>query len=224
MNSAVSRVIPVSRLEAEQRGQMFDLMSRFFSIERSGFEADLACKESVLWLEEDSRCRGFSTLLTIERNDYRAVYSGDTIVCPEARSRPDLSRLWAQEVFRLAHSDPRPLYWFLICSGFRTYRFLATFFRQFYPTFREPTPPNAQARLNELANLLFGQRYQQGVVVCRHPSPLKDSTVPCGRKNDPHVRFFLANNPGHRRGEELACLARVEKANLTRAGLRMLGG
>ena len=41
--------------------------------------------------------------------------------------------------------------------------------------------------------------------------------------NNPHVRFFVEANPGHAGGDELACLVHVDVANLTPAGLRMIG-
>jgi hypothetical protein len=38
------------------------------------------------------------------------------------------------------------------------------------------------------------------------------------RLDDPHVAYFAAANPGHRQGDELACLTRLDPANLTPAG------
>jgi hypothetical protein len=43
------------------------------------------------------------------------------------------------------------------------------------------------------------------------------------RLADPHVAYFQAANPGHARGDELACLAELALENLTPAGRRMLG-
>jgi hypothetical protein len=37
------------------------------------------------------------------------------------------------------------------------------------------------------------------------------------------VRFFVERNPGHIRGEELCCLARLARDNLTPAVRRVLG-
>jgi hypothetical protein len=46
--------------------------------------------------------------------------------------------------------------------------------------------------------------------------------VPAGRENDPHIEFFLACNPGHAQGDELACLTELSRKNLTAAGRRMM--
>ncbi len=48
------------------------------------------------------------------------------------------------------------------------------------------------------------------------------SEVPCGREDDPHIAFFLAQNPGHHQGDELVCLTELSPENLTAAGLRMM--
>jgi hypothetical protein len=43
------------------------------------------------------------------------------------------------------------------------------------------------------------------------------------RLADPHVAFFRDINPGHARGDELACITELTLENLTPAGRRMLG-
>jgi hypothetical protein len=42
-----------------------------------------------------------------------------------------------------------------------------------------------------------------------------------GRVLDPHVRHFLALNPGYTAGDELVCLAPLDDSNLTPAGRRI---
>ena len=99
---------------------------------------------------------------------------------------------------------------------------LPLFFEEFYPRFDRPTPPGQTELLQQAGRALYGEQYQNGLVRLRYPTPLRDSSVPSGRRNDPHVRFFLEQNPGHARGEELACLTEVAVSNLIRAGQRML--
>ena len=48
--------------------------------------------------------------------------------------------------------------------------------------------------------------------------------IPPQRMDDPHVAFFVRRNPGHIRGDELACLCELSEDNLTRAGRRMVFG
>ena len=113
-------------------------------------------------------------------------------------------------------------------AGFRTYRFLPVFWRDFWPRWDAPTPPEAQARLDLLARERLGGLYarDQGIVRFPQPQRLRDKLdqVPEGRLADPHVAFFLAKNPGWREGDELACLTEIAEANLTAAGRRMWRG
>jgi hypothetical protein len=38
---------------------------------------------------------------------------------------------------------------------------------------------------------------------------------------NPHIAFFVAQNPGHAQGDELVCLARIHHDNFSAAGRRM---
>jgi hypothetical protein len=220
-------------LDARTEAAMFALLAGHFDgVERATFRADLDAKSSVILLEDDAGVlRGFSTLLICEPVSLggwaRVVYSGDTIVAREWWGSPALARSWIHAVRRLVPGDGRPLHWLLLTSGFRTYRFLPVFFKSFHPRHDAVTPPGDQARLDAIAQELFGWRYDpgRGVVQLDRPQVLAGDLVdvPAGRAADPHVRFFLERNPGFVRGDELVCLTRIADDNLTRAGLRMAG-
>ena len=126
---------------------------------------------------------------------------------------------------QVAPVDCGDVYWLLLTSGYRTYRFLSVFFRTFYPRYDEKTPAAAQALLDAVAAERFGARYDSatGLVRFEHPHTLAHDlvVVPTGRTADPHVKFFLARNPGFVAGGELACLTRIHDDNLTPAGRRM---
>ncbi|MGE0492574.1 MAG: hypothetical protein AB7S38_25390, partial [Vulcanimicrobiota bacterium] len=188
---------------------------------RQTFEVDLSEKHWVLLLESQGRIQGFSTMMRLKFEGRSLLFSGDTIVAPAARGSANLAQAWARHVFGLVDEEG-PLYWFLIASGYRTYRFLPLFFQEFYPRFDRPVPPAIGCLLDGVAKQKFGERYQKGVVVPACPTPLQQVEVPPGRRRDPHVGFFLERNPGHRLGHELACLALVSRPNLTAAGRRML--
>ena len=230
-------VSPAS-LTRRERDEMYGLLETYFDgTHRGRFEADLAEKDSVLLLRqsESGRIRGFSTSMRlatrVDGQDVVAFFSGDTIVAREHWGESLLSRLWAQTIFgqadRVVAANPETrVYWFLICSGFRTWRFLPVFFREFYPNPDTPTPPHLQRTLHALGKMKFGGEYLEdlGVVRFRASAPLRDgvSEVTERRLLDPHIAFFSRMNPGHAAGDELACLAEVSRANLTRAGERMV--
>jgi Acetyltransferase (GNAT) domain len=224
--------LPRSELGVERENQMFDLLSEHFNgVTRSQFQRDLAEKNWVILLERDGRLVGFSTLLAYEKSfgdePVSIIYSGDTIVSPEAWNSPALSRAWIACVRELRRGLPRgKYYWLLLTSGFRTYRFLPVFWREFYPHFDTPTPPQQKRLLDFLAKDRFGPQYgaENGIVRFTQPQQLRNgmNVHPAGKAADPHVRFFLQRNPGHIVGDELVCLTELTDENLTPAGRRMV--
>jgi hypothetical protein len=83
-----------------------------------------------------------------------------------------------------------------------------------------------QALLDELAAQRFGPDFdrERGIVrFAEGATPLRAGVAEATarRRRDPHVDFFLLRNPGHERGDELVCLARIHPENLTAAGRRM---
>jgi hypothetical protein len=220
-------------LNGRQREEMFSLLTRHFDgVTRSQFERDLAEKDWVVELRTAERLVGFTTLRVttshFEREPITAIYSGDTIVAPEAWGTPALARAWIAGVNRIRATFPgQRCFWLLLTSGFRTYRFLPVFWREFYPRFDRPTPTGTHALLAQLAQEGYGSQFDSHTGVVRFPQPqcLRGplAVVPEGRDQNPHVAFFLARNPGHGHGDELVCLTEICEANLTPAGRRMVG-
>ncbi len=192
--------LPRTELSAGRQNEMFELLSKHFDgVTSAQFEADLAEKNWIILLERNSRLVGFSTILAyrtfFEGDPVSVIYSGDTIVAPEAWNSPALSRAWIACVRELRKSYPRgKYYWLLLTSGFRTYRFLPVFWREFYPRFDAPMPLERKHLLNFLANERFGAQYdaERGIVRFNHPQQLRDpvNVMPAGKETDPHVNFF----------------------------------
>lgn len=225
------RLVRRNELTLGERASMLRLLEAHFEgVTAAVFERDLAEKDWVLLLEESCGLRGFSTLQIYERRfgDEVAtiVYSGDTIIERGAWGSSALSRCWIGSVRALRELHPRGrLYWLLLTSGFRTYRFLPVFWRDFHPRFDAETHPEVCSRLTLLAAERFGARYRPELGIVRFESPqvlregLRD--VPAAKLQDPHVAYFLARNPGWVQGDELACLTEISFENLTAAGRRM---
>lgn len=235
-----SQLVPVAELSAGDRAEMFHLLQQHFAgVRIDVFQADLNEKNWALLLRDSTgELKGFSTLLfytiapTPLSHDLSGeapigiVYSGDTIMDPSAWSSMALARSWIEAINTLkTRYTTGKLYWFLIVSGYRTYRFLPTFWREFYPRYDAPTPPDVQCLMNRLAWEKFGDRYDapSGIIRLDHPQSLRDplAGIPEDRLSDPHVQFFQAKNPGYERGDELVCLTEICEDNLTRAGRRM---
>ena len=235
MNETLTQVhglLPRQELTRNQRDEMFTLLSQHFEgVTCAQFEHDLAEKNWVVEIRREDRLLGFSTLL-VEQVEFDgepliAIYSGDTIVAPEAWGSPALARAWIASVNHLRADLPEcPCYWLLLTSGFRTYRFLSVFWREFFPHHAAPTPQRQQRLLDHLARIRYGSAHDAAAGIVRFPRPQKLrgplAVVPAGREIDPHTAFFLSRNPGHIEGDELCCLAEICDNNLTRAGRRMI--
>ena len=224
-------VVPRAGLTARDRDQMYVLLETYFcGTDRARFESDLEEKEAVIVLRDGGRIVGFSTFMrmsaTIDGENVVAFFSGDTIVAREYWGESLLSRIWGQTMLHEASQIDARVFWFLICSGYKTWRFLPVFFRDFYPHPDRPTPAAAQRILDALGAAKFGSEYVrgEGVVRFRRPTPLRPGVadVTEQRLRDPRIAFFERVNPGHAAGDELACLTEISRANLTRAGLRMV--
>jgi hypothetical protein len=228
----INGLLPRAELSFAQRDEMFALLSHHFEgVTREQFECDLAEKNWVVEIRRDGRLLGFSTLLVCEAHfdgrAFTAIYSGDTIVVPEAWGSPALARTWIAAVNYLRAGFPeRQCYWLLLTSGFRTYRFLPVFWREFYPRHATPTPPREQHILHHLAATRYGAWHDTVSGIVRFPRPQRLrgqlGAVPAGRVADADIAFFLTRNPGHAHGDELACLTEISEGNLTAAGQRML--
>lgn len=226
------RLVARHELLAKEQSAMHDLLARYFhGVDDQTFERDLGEKNWVILLEdEQGTLRGFSTLLLydtcVRGRSLSIVYSGDTIVEPAAWGTTALARTWIHGIHALRRHSSTELYWLLLTKGYRTYRFLSVFFRTYYPSVHGP----ADARMRQLTHDLAGQRFgsafdpQAGVVRFARPQALTEELrgVSEGRRRDPHVLFFLAQNPGYVRGDELVCLASVEDGNLTSAARRVI--
>jgi hypothetical protein len=229
-----SEIRPPEDLSLAERERMFALFGGYYNkVCENTFYADLAEKDSCILLMDaaSTEIHGFSTLTQIQTHldgePLVAIFSGDTIIDRDYWGSTELVRAWGRHVFRLADEfDGGRAFWFLISSGYKTYRFLPVFFRQFYPSHNGPTPTQAKALLDQLAQLKFSDKYDaaRGVIRLDNPTPLRDgiADITPARLKDPYVSFFVDRNPGHVVGEQLACLTELTRDNLTAAGRRML--
>ena len=232
-----SKIIPIAEVGSEQRAQMFALMTQYYAgMKRDVFEKDLGEKCWVIELLEcdTGRIRGFSTQMILEsvvgNRPVRALFSGDTIVHRRYWGQTELAQAWGRLVLTLIDQHPaQKLFWFLISKGYKTYRYLPVFFREFYPRLDVPTPGWAVETIDALGRRKYPGAYdaQAGIIRaqrsgCRLRRGIADITAE--RLRDPHIRFFMERNPGHHRGDELCCIAPLSRENFTAAASRQLRG
>ena len=233
-----AEVLPRGSLTRSDRGEMYELLEAYFEgTSFLRFEQDLTEKDLVILLREpeDARVVGFSTLMklpiTVGTRPVVGFFSGDTIIARECWGSSLLGRQWLRTVFSEADCIQRQspdtlFYWFLICSGYKTWRYLPIFFRAYSPHPEWNAPAFDRQVLQTLAADKFGDQYHPaaGVVRFHRANPLRRGVaeVTEQRLRDPMVEFFIRMNPGHGQGDELACLASISRSNLTPAGLRLL--
>lgn len=229
-----TRVSMINELSADTRDAMRVLLGcHFEGVSPQQFDRDLQDKtHAVLLYKDGGRLVGFSTFafyhaIGPDGEPASIVCSGDTIVSPDAWGTSHLPSAWVQAVHTLHDlTDNQSLYWLLITSGFRTYRFLPVFVKSFIPRLHSPGDPAMLACMHRLARQRWGDAYraEAGIVQLTQPQRLRNSLagVPLTRQADRHVAFFIERNPGHEQGDELVSLASLDRSNLTRAGLRML--
>ena len=225
-------VVKAPTMRDEER--MYSLLTQYFEgYERNNFAADLANKDGVVLLRDDEgEVQGFTTFqmlkATVQGQAVRGVFSGDTIVDKAYWGQTELAGVWSRHMLGVAQESNDSLYWFLICSGYKTYRFLPTFFKEYYPRHDAPTPELDQQILDTFAQQKFGAAYdkERGLVTFTHSSErLKPGVADVTEQKlvNPHIRFFNERNPEHLSGIELACLTRVSKENYHARALRMIG-
>ena len=230
-----SEIIDCERLTVANRAAMLELMQRHYdNVQPDRFFADLENKQWVILVREPQRralC-GFSTLAIVELDhDGRrliALFSGDTVVDRRYWGDPALGQAWGRFILQWIERQPDLVAdWFLISQGFRTYRYLSLFFREFYPRFDCLTPPAVADRLARFSTHLFGERFDaaRGIILADPESyQLRNDLADVGGRArfDPHVDYFLRMNPGHLNGDELCCLAPLARENFTPAAWRVI--
>jgi hypothetical protein len=213
-------------LEARTVSQMYDLYATYYDATSPAlFERDLHDKDWVVVLRDESgMLAGFSSLAivdaTIGGRCLRAIYSGDTIIERAHWGTQALAFTWLRFAGSIkAQAPERPLYWFLIVKGHRTYRYLSAFSVHFYPHWQMPTPAWAHAIMQQLARQRFEEAYdsERGIVSFDrsrgHLRPVWAAVEP-EEAARPDVAFFLRSNPGYTRGDELVCLTELSCSNL----------
>jgi hypothetical protein len=213
-----------TELSTQQRDDMAALyLSYYDASSQELFLSDLAKKNEVLLVSQQGRLVGFTTLETFpwQRGDenLKIVYSGDTIVDQTHWGQQALAFAWIRRVGQIKREQPElPLYWLLIVKGHRTFKYLSTFGKTFYPHWKDYNE-GLQELADELAREKFGHHYNpmSGVVeFTRSRGQLKPTIAePSATElRKECVRFFLAKNPLFRIGHELVCMCALEESNM----------
>jgi hypothetical protein len=230
-----AEIRPPAQVREREMKDLFTLMHRHYAgLVEDRFRRDFLEKTGVILLRDPGGdLRGFSTFAIYEtrvcERDIRVLYSGDTVISREHWGGFALFDSFGGLLRLLMEQEDREGYWFLISKGYRTYLLLPLFFREFYPCYDRTTPRSVVELIEALAQERFGAAFDANAGVVRHTVATDHlrpdfAGVPDRRRGDQHIEYFLKRNPAYHRGDELACLARVTRENMTPRAHRFLRG
>jgi hypothetical protein len=227
------RLVPIDQLRKDDVDRMFGLMTEHYEgVDRRRFLGDLEEKQGCMVLSDrDGTIWGFSSYVflhtTYDGDAVCTLFSGDTVIDGRHWGSPQLFRTFAGllSLMLRRHSD-RSCWWFLLTQGIRTYLMLPLGFHTFVPRYDMCATEREVRLLSHLGRLKCGKDFdpETGIVRSRGYY-LKEEYAPSQqrRAGNPHLRFFLERNPGHRRGDELACLCPIRPDNFRRRTAEMVG-
>lgn len=217
-----AQTVCTTQLTAIQMDRMYSLFSKYYdNHDKLKFMADLFDKTHVVLLKDatDGSIQGFSTLLkvNIRKKGINAIgiYSGDTVLEKEYWGSTALGNAFLKYIWLEKAKNPlRPVYWFLISKGYKTYLLMANNFKTYYPRHDQQTPEKYKNVMDVFYQSRFKENYnpKSGIIEmesssCRLKEKIAELT-PELTKNV-KINFFAQKNPNWHKGFELTCLAQM---------------
>ena len=233
MTHIVSETKKIATCSEHEKETFYQLLCQgFLGVTWNDFIRDFQEKDAVMILRKE-RCEGeivgWSTLMVLSLAmadiEVKGIFSGDTIVLPEYRSGTGLGVELGRYFMQIYKQFPQHIvYYILISKGWRTYKILPFFFKEFSPRYDKPTSACDKAVMDAFGKKKYSYHYNPVTgVVTFSPQKLRPESVDAiPVKIDAQTQFFLRSNPGYLEGHELVCVARVAPDNFTSALKRLL--
>lgn len=226
------KIQPISDFTKNDITVMYRLMSEFYDdTDEQVFLRDFYDKDYCLALYHDTEgLVGFTTQklmeLEIDGRKIHGIFSGDTIIHKSHWGDIELFKVWADFWFTYAEKYDE-FYWFLICKGYKTYRILPLFWTEFYPRHGQETPEHMQKIIDAYAQKLYPDEYDKssGVIKYSHiKDKLKAGVADVGEHEmkNKDISFFCEKNPGYIAGNDLACIAKIDRNILKKRAAELL--
>ena len=222
-NQLISQTVARKQLDPVTVESMWELFSRYYeNTSRDVFEQDLKPKHHVILLRDsgDRSLQGFGTLEvldeTIMGRRVKVIFSGDTVIDKAYWGQSALQWAFYLYIIKQKLKNPfRPVFWFLISKGYKTYLLLSRNFPHYWPRYDRATPAWHKSLIDSLARKKFTEAWQpeKGILhFGERRDHLKSGVAPIDEKLMiyPDIRFFAEKNPGHIDGDELCCLGQVD--------------
>jgi hypothetical protein len=230
-----AEIVTVEAISNDLRNVLFKLMNAYYvNVSLEEFKRDLLEKNWVLILQNpEGRTVGFSTIRLEEQTTLgqrvRIVFSGDTIIDRPNWGSSELPIAWGKHIGSLLQMEPSvPLYWILTTKGYKTFRFLPVFFKDYYPKSGGTISEFDAEILRDYATKHFSERYDSGSgILCAGPTDQRlrpgVSDIDASNRGRSDIAYFECMNPGHARGDELVCIARFCQDNIKSSMLKRIG-
>ncbi len=227
----LTKVVEPSDLKINQINEMYELMSESYdNLNYKKFLTDLREKDHVILLYDDEVIYGFSTYKIVTLDYYgesiSGIFSGDTIVHSSQAMSLGLQRTFSKVVKKYM-DELGSIYWFLVCKGHKTYRYLSLYTSEYYPNFNKDTPSKEREIMNLYAEKLYGDAYDRKLGIIKNTgsndfvkSGVSDADEKALRKKE--AQFFIEKNPGYVNGDELVCIAEFKPENMRTAFYKMV--
>lgn len=223
---------PVREFGEAEISAMYSLMKSFYdNTDESVFRRDFSDKDYCLALyHEEGGLVGFTTQKLVELDvggkTVHGIFSGDTIIHKDYWGDIELFKVWANFWFDYAEKYEE-FYWFLICKGYKTYRIMPLFWTEFYPNCKTATPAYEQSIIDAYAEKLYPGEYNRASGVIEYKSvkdKLKSGVADIGERElkNKDTAFFAEKNPDCIKGNDLACLAKIDRALLKKRASGLL--
>jgi hypothetical protein len=227
MSKLIAKTFLVNSLKQSDINDMYKIFSNYYdNTNEDLFLSDLKNKDTVFLLldKRTKDIKGFSTIknimIDLEGREVRGVFSGDTIIEKEYWGQGALGVAFLKYLFWQKIKKPlQPLYWFLICKGYKTYLLMANNFSEHYPRFEKETPDNDRHLIDSFSKSLFNEYYceKSGVISAQkmkgiEKDCLKKEVCPISKdliEKNKRVAFFINKNPDWSIGDELSCIAKM---------------
>jgi hypothetical protein len=215
------KTLSVHQLNSSQKREMFHVFEKYYNnIQFKQFEDDLLKKDTIFLLLDKATktIQGFSTLVhlkaLIDGKEVHGLFSGDTVIEKKYWGQGVLGKAFLKELFLTKIKRPwKPLYWFLISKGYKTYLLMANNFGTHYPRFEKETPKKFKKIIDSFGNILYPKNYSEktGTIVFNQKDCLKEHVAPITKEmlENKRIHFFNQNNPQWSEGTELACLSEM---------------
>lgn len=223
MSGLKARTEKINDLSVRQIERMYELFQSFYeNVKKEKFINDLKAKDRVIILRgrDSGKIEGFSTIQDVQVDVngklVQGIFSGDTVINPAYWGQSALTMEFFKNLAKAKAKRPmRPLYWFLISKGFKTYLLLAKNFSTYYPRFDKELESQNKALVDGFARSLFGELYDSDTMLLKTAfkyDRLKKGVAPATAQamQDPRVAFFCRMNPGWADGDELCCVGKVD--------------